>query len=33
MAGKAIPTTVASMDAIADPRTVTSITQRPGPLA
>ena len=31
--GKAISTTVASMEVIADPRTVTSSTQRPGPLA
>jgi hypothetical protein len=29
MAGSAMPTTVASMEAIADPRTVASNTQRP----
>ena len=33
MAGKAIPTTVASMEVIADPSTVTTSTQRPGPVA
>ncbi len=33
MAGSAMPTTVASMDAIADPRTVASRTHRPGALA
>jgi hypothetical protein len=32
MAGRAMPTTVASIDAIADPRTVPSSTHRPGPL-
>src|SRR5450755_4782177 len=32
MAGSAIPTTVASIEAIADPRTVAASTQRPGPL-
>src|SRR5215475_6292583 len=32
MAGRAIPTTVASIPASADPRTVPSSTHRPGPL-
>jgi hypothetical protein len=29
----AMPTTVASMEAIAEPRTVAASAQRPGPLA
>src|SRR6266516_4472817 len=33
MAGSAMPTTVASIEAIADPSTVASSTHRPGPLA
>jgi NAD(P)-dependent dehydrogenase (short-subunit alcohol dehydrogenase family) len=33
MAGKAMPTTVASMEAMAEPSTVASSTNRPGPLA
>ena len=33
MAGSAMPTTVASIDAIADPSTVASSTQRPRALA
>src|SRR6516165_2317066 len=32
MAGRAMPTTVASIEAIADPRTVASSTHLPGPL-
>src|SRR5262249_62057101 len=32
MAGRAMPTTVASIPAIADPMTVPSSTHRPGPL-
>ena len=32
MAGRAMPTTVASIEASADPRTVPSSTHRPGPL-
>ena len=32
MAGRAMPTTVESMAAMADPRTVTASTQRPGAL-
>src|ERR1700732_882635 len=33
MAGSAMPTTVASIEAMADPSTVASSTQRPRPLA
>ncbi len=33
MAGSAMPATVASIEAIADPSTVASRTHRPGPLA
>src|SRR6266516_7114375 len=33
MAGSAMPTTVASIEASADPSTVASSTHRPGPLA
>ena len=32
MAGSAMPTTVASIEAIADPSTVANSTHRPGPL-